>query len=276
MATETSSESTTTPASARSTITDPVLVAFADEIGGSDEGPVAIEGNRTRWDLGGPVDKSARLVSAPVGVVDYSPAEMTVTVRAGTTVADLDAELAQSNQRCALPDRGGTVGGAVAVGEDRIDSAGTGRTRSCVLQVRYVSAEGKLVSGGGPTVNNVSGFDLPRLFTGSLGTLGCIGEVTLRTNPIPAARRWYYAPEAKVLAVRDALYRPAALLSRRSEVWVLLEGHAIDVDAQAKAALTVGDFTETEGPPTLPPHRWSMTPAQAASVDENQTGDYVA
>ena len=96
--------------------TDPVLHQFAELVG--TEGPVAIQGSGTRWALGGPVDHDARLVSAPSGVAEYVPAEMTVTVRAGTTVEDLHETLAESGQRTALPMRGGTVGGAVAVAEN--------------------------------------------------------------------------------------------------------------------------------------------------------------
>ena len=106
---------------------------------------------------------------------------MVVTVRAGTTVAELHETLAAAGQTSALPDRGGTVGGAVAVGENRLDRLGRGSARRR-LQVRYVSAEGEIVTGGGPVVKNVSGFNLPKLIVGSLGTLGLIAEVVLRTN----------------------------------------------------------------------------------------------
>ena len=78
-------------------------------------------------------------------------------------------------------------------------------------QVRYVSAEGTVVKAGGPTVKNVSGFDLCRLLVGSLGTLGLIAEVVLRTRPLPAAERWL-AGEADPFA----LLRAAAPARRRA------------------------------------------------------------
>ena len=81
---------------ARLATDDPVLRSFADDVGS--EGPVTIVGNRTRWDVGGTVDPSAREMSAPAGIVDYVPEEMTVRVLAGTTVADLHDALA-----CPLP-----------------------------------------------------------------------------------------------------------------------------------------------------------------------------
>ena len=93
---------------------------------------------------------------------------MTVTVRAGTTTTELTAALTEAGQRCALPERGGTVGGSVVIGENHPEVLGRGWLTSSVLQVTYISSEGKLIRGGGPTVKNVSGFDLPRLIVGSL------------------------------------------------------------------------------------------------------------
>ena len=63
-----------------------------------------------------------------------------------------------------------------------------------LLQARYVSAAGEIVKAGGPTVKNVSGFDLCRLLVGSYGTLGFLGDVILRTRPLPATSQWCSAP----------------------------------------------------------------------------------
>lgn len=255
-------------------ITDEVLHAFADEVG--DTGPVAVVGHRTRWRVGGEVDPDARLVRAPSGVVTYQPDEMTVQVRAGTSVADLHAELARRGQRTALPERGGTVGGAVAVGENDLCTLGRGSVRTAVLQVRYVSADGELVTGGGPVVKNVSGFNLPKLLVGSLGSLGLVAEVVLRTNPVPAVSRWVEAGEVDPTSAHDAVLRPSAVLWDGSSTWVLLEGHGADVAAELAALRAIAPFEEVEGPPELPPHRWCLTPAQARSLRVAETGPFVA
>lgn len=262
-------------------IDDPVLSAFAEEVG--DTSPVAVLGGQTRWDLGGaPVD-DPYLVRAPTGIVDYKPEEMTVKVRAGTSVADLHAALAEKGQRTALPERGGTIGGALAVGENDVCALGRGRVRESLLQVRYVSAEGRLVSSGGPTVKNVSGFDLPRLMVGSLGTLGCLAEVILRTNPIPAESRWLRTDRssgesapADAVAVFDGLLNPSAVLFDGSSVWVNLEGHDADVAHQASILASLGSFVAMDGPPDLPPHRWSLSPADASTFGDLHTGAFVA
>ncbi len=244
---------------------DPVLLAFADEVG--PDGPVAVEGGRTRWATGGLPGEGTRLVAAPTGIVDHTPEEMTVTVRAGTSVAELHAALAAKGQRTALPERGGTVGGALVVGESDPRALGRGLVRTALLQVRYVSADGRIVSGGGPTVKNVSGFDLPRLIVGSLGTLGLVAEVILRTNPIPAVSRWLVADDVDPLAVYDRLLAPSAVLWDGSSTWVQLEGHGPDVEAEQSALADLGSFrpaepsAETGLPVALPRHRWSLAPA---------------
>lgn len=252
-------------------IDDPVLEAFASEVDGGD--PITVVGARTAWDRGGALEGTPREVRAPTGIVAYAPEEMTVTVRAGTAVAELDAALAEAGQRCALPDRGGTVGGAVAVGENDPLVLGKGRLRDSVLQVRYVSADGHLITGGGPTVKNVTGFDLPRLMTGALGTLGFLAEVILRTNPVPAAATWMRSDDADPFDTFAALLNPSAVFWNGRTTWVLLEGHPVDVAAESGVLTAIGAFNETDGPPPLPPQRWSLTPSELRTLDLD---DYVA
>lgn len=259
--------SSTVPATSQATpanaAVDPVLRAFADEVGA--DGPVAAAGNKTRWSIGGPADDSVRLVRAPDGVVDYVPDEMTVTVRAGTSVAELHAELASKGQRTGLPERGGTVGGAVAVGENSEFVLGRGRVREAVLQVRYVSDDGHIIKGGGPTVKNVTGFDLPRLMVGSLGTLGLLAEVILRTNPIPACQRWLRSTDVDPFAINTVVLRPSAVLWDGSTTWVQLEGHEPAVDAEQGRLHAIGAFDEVDAGPQINGHRWSLTPQSLRS-----------
>jgi FAD/FMN-containing dehydrogenase len=248
-----------------------VLAAFAAEVGPADAGPVVAVGGRTQWDVGGPLDPSAdgdvREVRAPAGVVAVEAADMTVRVRAGTTVTDLDAALAEVGQTVALPAwPGATVGGVLAVGHSGIRRLGWGPVRDTVLQVRYVSAEGTVVSAGGPTVKNVSGFDLCRLMVGSLGTLGLLAEVVLRTRPLPATERWV-AGEADPFALVHQLHRPASVLWDGATTWALLDGHPADVAAQARLT----GLSEADGPPELPPHRWSLRPSDLRTMPEAGT-----
>jgi glycolate oxidase FAD binding subunit len=226
------------------------VVAFADEIG--DAGPVTVTGLGSR---GGPVP-GVQSVRAPSGIGWIQPAEMTICCGAGTSVDDVDAALAEHGQCVALP-AGGTIGGALAVGHSGIRRLGWGPARDTVLQARYVSAAGEVVKAGGPTVKNVSGFDLCRLLVGSRGTLGFIAEVILRTRPLPVIERWFTS-ERDPWELLGALYRPTSLLWDGRTTSVLLEGHADDIAAQAQS----GGLRATDGPPDLPQHRWSMPPSE--------------
>ena len=105
-----------------------------------------------------------------------------------------------------------------------------GPLRDHVLEVRFVTADGRVVKGGGPTVKNVTGYDLPRLLVGSLGTLGVLVQLTLRCRPARAVRA--VVPDRRRTA---RLYRPAAMLWDGHDVHVRLEGTRADVDAQGAA-----------------------------------------
>jgi glycolate oxidase FAD binding subunit len=250
------------------------MAAFASEIGAT--APVAVEGSRSRWHIGGDLEPGAHLVKAPAGILEHKPEEMTVRARAGTSVAELHAEVATRGQRTALARRGGTIGGALAVGENDLSVLGRGRIRDCVLQLSYVSAEGAVVKCGGPTVKNVSGFDLPRLIVGSLGTLGLIGEVILRTNPVPPLSRWVESSDSDPFMVLRTVARPSAVLWDGARTFVELEGYAADVQAQQGALASIGHWAEAAGPPELPAHRWSLRPSDLRDIDQDGLGPFVA
>jgi FAD/FMN-containing dehydrogenase len=233
---------------------DHAVAAFADEVG--DTGPVTVTGLGTR---GGPV-LDVRTVMAPNGIDWIQPAEMTVCCGAGTPVADVAAALAEHGQCVALP-TGGTIGGTLAVGRSGIRRLGWGPARDTVLQARYVSAAGEVVKAGGPTVKNVSGFDLCRLLVGSRGTLGLLADVILRTRPLPVGERWFTS-ERDPWELLAALYRPTSLLWDGHTTWVLLDGHADDIAAQVERC----GLEAAGGPPELPPRRWSMPPSELRSL----------
>jgi len=194
-------------------------------------------GARTHWEVGNPPG-AALEIRAPAGIAAYEPDDLTVTVGAGTSFADLDAALAESGQECPLDprDRTATVGGVVASGLSGIRRLRHGPLRDQVLEVRYVDGDGRLVKGGGPTVKNVTGYDLPRLFVGSLGTLGVLVQLTLRCRPRPEATRWLRTDTPV------DRYRAAAALSDGTRTWIRLEGTAADVDAQSDG------LTEADAP----------------------------
>src|SRR5690242_304316 len=123
--------------------------------------------------------------------------------------------------------------------------------RDRVLEVRFVTADGRLVKGGGPTVKNVSGFDLPRLLVGSFGTIGVLVQLTLRCQPRAASSEWF-TTDVDPFALRRALYRPSCLAWDGAATHVLLEGVSADVDAErvriGAPAARSGGPTWAEGP----------------------------
>lgn len=231
------------------------LEAFAAAVGADD--PVTIAGAGTR---GGAVP-GVRQVSAPRDIAWLRAEEMTVCVGAGTPVAELDEALMEVGQCVAITSTG-TVGGALAVGRSGLRRLGYGPVRDTLLQARYVSAAGDVVQAGGPTVKNVSGFDLCRLLVGSHGTLGFLGEVILRTRPRARFEQWY-ATTADPHDMLNRLYRPTSLLWDGATTWALLEGNAVDVEAAARRH----GLDAVSGPPELPTGgRWSIAPSEVGSL----------
>jgi len=253
---------------------DSVIQEFAKEVGCT--GPVAVEGGKTRWNLHGLPTAGTNIIRAPRGGITHMPEEMTVKVRAGTTVTELHKHLKENGQRTSLPERGGTVGGAIAVGENDLNILGKGRVRDAVLQIRYISADGEIITCGAPVVKNVSGFSLHKLMVGSLGTLGMIAETTLRTNPIPDVSTWITASSKNPQIIFNALYKPSAVLWDGETIWVHLEGHVSDVENQRKNLFTLGNFEEVEDAPGLPRYRWSMKPSDLVQINREETGNFVA
>ena len=123
-------------------------------------------------------------------VIDYPAADMTITVEAGITLDGLRSVIADQGQRLAVeaPEPGrATLGGIYATNTSGPRRFGLGRPRDQIIGVKYVDAEGNLIKGGGRVVKNVAGYDLPKLLTGSMGTLGIIAELTLKVRPKPEA-----------------------------------------------------------------------------------------
>jgi len=219
-------------------------------------------GGRTHWEVGGPPPAGAGEVSAPSGVVTFDPDDLTVTVNAGTPYAELAAVLAEHGQECALDPRdpAATVGGVLATGLSGHRRLRWGPLRDRVLEVRFVTADGRLVKGGGPTVKNVSGFDLPRLLVGSLGTLGVIARTTLRCQPLPAASVWC-TTALDPFAVRAAVLRPACIRFDGATTHVLLEGETADVAAEL-AAISGTECAKPAWPDAAHRGRISVPPAE--------------
>jgi glycolate oxidase FAD binding subunit len=124
------------------------------------------------------------------GIMDYEPTELVITARAGTRLADLEAELDRHGQMLAFepPHFGAaaTLGGCIAAGLSGPRRVAAGSARDFVLGVRMLDGKGEDLHFGGQVMKNVAGYDVSRLMAGSMGTLGVLLEVSLKVLPKPA------------------------------------------------------------------------------------------
>src|SRR5262249_40790378 len=151
------------------------ILAFADTTGLS----VAPRGGGTKMDWGNAPQRVAMVLSTARlnRIIEHAWADLTVTVEAGCTLQALQTSLAKHGQRLAFDglwrDRA-TVGGALATNDSGALRLRFGSLRDLIIGVTLALPSGTLASSGGKVVKNVAGYDLPKLATGALGTLGVI------------------------------------------------------------------------------------------------------
>ena len=184
---------------------------------------VVAVGGRTQWEVGQPAarrrgrgrtrPRASSRTSPPISPSPSAPAPPRPSWR---TV------LGEHAQECALDPRSdrATVGGMLATGLSGYRRLRHGPLRDRVLEVRFVNADGDVVKGGGPTVKNVSGFDIPRLVVGSFGTIGVLTQVTLRCQPVDRVSEWSSTTEDPLAVLRRG-YRPSCVLWDGRETRVL-------------------------------------------------------
>ncbi|NHB75335.1 FAD-binding protein [Rhodobacter calidifons] len=242
----------------------PVTEAELAEAVAGASGPLLVRGGGTRT-LGHAVGEVLE-TGGLSGVELYEPGALTLVVRAGTPVAEVEAVLAGERQRLAfeVPDLRGllgregvsTIGGVVAANASGPRRVQVGAARDACLGARFVDGAGMVVKNGGRVMKNVTGYDLVKLMAGSRGTLGVLTEVSFKVQAIPEAEATLVieglGDAAGLAALRAALGSPfdvsgAARHSGRSLVRV--EGMAGSVAyrvTQLRARLG-GDVTVAEG-----------------------------
>jgi glycolate dehydrogenase FAD-binding subunit len=141
-------------------------------------------------------------------VIDHEPGDMTSTVQGGALLADYQAYLGRHRQWLALDppaaDRA-TIGGLLAANVSGPRRLRYGTARDLLIGERVVHADGTVTKGGAKVVKNVTGYDMNKLYVGSLGTLGVIVEATFRLYPLPPAERTWVAPFATAGKAREAV-----------------------------------------------------------------------
>jgi glycolate oxidase FAD binding subunit len=216
--------------------------------------PLAIRGGGTKAfygeaPVGEPLD-----VGACTGIVDYDPTELVITVRAGTRLAEVEQALRDSGQMlaCESPHFGAaaTIGGCVAAGLSGPRRPYGAAIRDLVLGVRILDGSGAALAFGGRVMKNVAGFDVARLMTGALGTLGVLTEVSLRCVPLPRVEttcRIACSPAEALQRMNEWGGQPlplSATCHHAGTLFVRLSGAA---PAVAAAARKIGGSVDDEG-----------------------------
>jgi glycolate oxidase FAD binding subunit len=218
---------------------------------------VSPRGGGTKMGLGNPPRRVDLILSTARmdSIIEHVPGDQIVRVQAGVKLQDLQENLAESDQMLGVdpPEEGATVGGIVAANSSGPRRLRYGTIRDLIIGVKVVLADGTVAKAGGKVVKNVAGYDLSKLFTGSLGTLGVIAEANFRLHPIRETARTVFLEvddHAKIAnAVQELTHSSLsqfvldALEMRweggRGVIAALFEGIEPAVEAQSSAATEV-------------------------------------
>lgn len=173
---------------------DQVLQQFRDRIASASANGTAlrIRGNGTKDWYGQELNGEVLDTTEFSGIVSYDPTELVITARAGTTLREIGKALAEKKQMLAFEpprfDGLATIGGIVASGLSGPRRQAVGSVRDFVLGTVLMDGKGEVLNFGGQVMKNVAGYDVSRLLTGSLGTLGLMLEVSIKVLPRPFAQ----------------------------------------------------------------------------------------
>ena len=173
---------------------DQVLQQFRDRIASASASGTAlrIRGNGTKDWYGQELNGEVLDTTVFSGIVAYDPTELVITARAGTTLREIGKALAEKRQMLAFEpprfDGLATIGGIVASGLSGPRRQAVGSVRDFVLGTVLMDGKGEVLNFGGQVMKNVAGYDVSRLLTGSLGTLGLLLEVSVKVLPRPFAQ----------------------------------------------------------------------------------------
>lgn len=153
--------------------------------------PLSISGTATKIFYGGKIVGEPLVLSSYSGIIDYQPRELVLTVRAGTPLAVIETVLAAEKQMLPFEPpyfgEGGTIGGIVASGLSGPRRPYVGAVRDFILGTRLLNGKGEVLRFGGRVIKNVAGYDVSRLMSGAMGSLGILLDLTFKVLPRPVA-----------------------------------------------------------------------------------------
>lgn len=225
----------------------PTTLAEARDAVRDTPGALVFRGGGTKQDWGAPPERvDAVIETAGLGeLTEHSAGDMVAIAGAGMRLSTLREALAPSGQWLAvdppLMDEGATLGGAFATNDHGPRRLRYGTLRDLVIGITVALADGTVARSGGRVVKNVAGYDLMRLYCGSLGTLGLVTELIVRLHPLPEASLTARVPgqvaalSGLVLALLASPIEPTALDVAAGALWVRLEGRPAGIAARGEA-----------------------------------------
>jgi FAD/FMN-containing dehydrogenase len=219
-------------------------LAVADELRRASAEGISVMpvGGRRHLGRRGPSTSDVELSTTAMDqVIDYEPAEMIAVVQAGMRVGDLQALLAANGQEWAVDaPEDATVGGVIAAGVSSPRRLRVGLLRDTVVELELVTGDGRLIRSGARTVKNVTGYDIHKLATGSMGSLGVVVQAALKVRPLPRAARTLRAQGGGLqLGTRliEAVPMAAGVAATPGAAEIRLEGWPEEVDELEADAL---------------------------------------
>jgi glycolate oxidase FAD binding subunit len=185
-----------------------VLQGFKERIlaAKADGGALRIVGSGSKDWYGNRLQGEPLETRAYNGIVSYEPTELVITARCGTPMTEIDAALSKHNQMLAFEPphfgAGATIGGMVASGLSGPRRQAVGAVRDFVLGAVLMDGRGEVLHFGGQVMKNVAGYDVSRLLTGAMGTLGVLLEVSIKVLPRPVAETTLRLQLDKASAIR--------------------------------------------------------------------------
>jgi glycolate oxidase FAD binding subunit len=228
--------------------------------------PLAIEGSGSKSGLGRPVEAETLLsVRGLSGITSYQPDELVLTAWSGTPMREIWDALAERRQHLAFEpaasalygsgNEAGTLGGVLASNLSGPRRPSAGAARDHFLGFSAVNGLGEEFKAGGKVVKNVTGYDLPKLLAGSMGTLAVLLEVTVKVLPAPEKQRTVIVPVPdaasghrcltaqlrEAFEIDGAAFLPAAAAARSSVDLVRAPGSALAALRLTGSPVSVGD-----------------------------------
>lgn len=149
---------------------------------------LSVQGNNSKAFYGNAGTGEAVKMAAHNGIISYEPTELVITARAGTPLADINHALAEQNQMLAFEPPAfsdATLGGTIACNLSGPRRPYAGAARDAVLGCRIINGKGEMLHFGGEVMKNVAGYDVSRLMTGAMGTLGVLLDISVKVLPRP-------------------------------------------------------------------------------------------